>query len=59
MPHWLTQILYLVSAVLFIIGLKRLGSARPRRGRGTSSRWSGMFLAILVTLVDPAICRTG
>ena len=26
MPHWLTQILYLISAVLFIIGLKRLGS---------------------------------
>ena len=33
MPVWLTQILYLVSAVLFIIGIKRLGSPGNRAER--------------------------
>ena len=54
MPHWLTQILYLVSAILFIIGLKRLGSPATAR-HGNLVSLAGMLLAMVVTLVDPAI----
>ena len=40
MPVWLTQSLYLVSAVLFIIGIKRLGSpATARQGNARSPAW--------------------
>ena len=49
MPGWLTQILYLVSAVLFIIGLKRLGSPATAR-QGNMISGVGMLIAILVTL---------
>jgi NAD(P) transhydrogenase subunit beta len=54
MPHWLTQILYLISAVLFIIGLKQLGSPATAR-QGNLISLGGMLLAMAVTLVDPAI----
>ena len=54
MPQWLTQILYLISAVFFIIGIKRLGSPATAR-RGNLISLAGMILAILVTLADRAI----
>src|SRR3990167_6594019 len=58
MPGWLNQILYLVSAVLFIIGLKRLGSpATARQGNMISE--IGMLIAILVTLVDHTVVSYG
>jgi H+-translocating NAD(P) transhydrogenase subunit beta len=47
-------ILYLIAAVAFIIGLKRLGSPRTARsGNAVSSM--GMLLAIVVTLIDSEI----
>ena len=57
-PHWLVQLLYLAAAVLFVLGLKWLGSP------GTAvkgNRWSaaGMLLAIVVTLADQAIVSYG
>ena len=54
MPQWLTQLLYLISAVLFIIGIKRLGSPATAR-QGNLISLAGMILAILVTLADRAI----
>ena len=54
MPHWLTQLLYLFAATLFIIGLKQLGSPVTAR-RGNLISFGGMLLAMAVTLVDPAI----
>jgi len=58
MPVWLNQILYLVSAVLFIIGIKRLGSPATAR-RGNLISGVGMLIAILVTLVDQAVVSYG
>ena len=58
MPLWLAQILYLVAAVLFIVGLKRLNNpATARRGNVISG--AGMLLAIVVTLADQAILSYG
>ena len=54
MPNWLTQIFYLVSAVLFIVGIKRLNSPATAR-RATRSRVVGMLIAMAVTLFDQAI----
>jgi NAD(P) transhydrogenase subunit beta len=51
MPHWLTQLLYLVAAVLFIIGLKRLNHPETAR-QGNLISGTGMLLAIVVTLLD-------
>ena len=45
MPGWLNQLLYLVSAVLFIIGLKRLGSPATAR-QGNMISGVGMVIAI-------------
>ncbi len=45
------DIAYLVSAVLFIIGIKRLGKVRTAR-QGNFLAALGMFLAVLVTLFD-------
>ncbi|HET6680557.1 MAG TPA: NAD(P)(+) transhydrogenase (Re/Si-specific) subunit beta [Gemmatimonadaceae bacterium] len=54
MPTWIAQVLYLVAAVLFIVGLKRLNSpATARRGNLLSS--AGMLIAIAITLLDRAI----
>ena len=58
MPVWLTQILYLVSAVLFIIGIKRLGSPATAR-QGNTISGVGMLIAILVTLADHAVVSYG
>ncbi|MEZ5978605.1 MAG: NAD(P)(+) transhydrogenase (Re/Si-specific) subunit beta [Planctomycetota bacterium] len=57
-PHALTQLLYLAAAVLFILGLKRLGSpATARQGNFLSG--VGMALAIVVTLLDKEIVSFG
>jgi NAD(P) transhydrogenase subunit beta len=54
----LTQLGYLVSAVLFIIGLKYL--AKPRTAvRGNLLSATGMLVAILVTVTDRQIISYG
>jgi len=47
----LEAVLYLLAAVAFIIGLKRLGSPRTARA-GNAIASVGMLLAIVVTLID-------
>ncbi|HSM01110.1 MAG TPA: NAD(P)(+) transhydrogenase (Re/Si-specific) subunit beta [Acidimicrobiia bacterium] len=47
----LQAILYLLAAVAFIVGLKRLGSPRTAR-TGNLIASMGMLLAIVVTLID-------
>ena len=50
----LIQLAYVVSAALFIFGLKQLGSpATARRGNMISS--TGMLLAIVAALLDQGI----
>ena len=51
MPYWLTQLLYLAAAVLFIVGLKRLNTPATAR-QGNLISGTGMLLAIVVTLLD-------
>jgi H+-translocating NAD(P) transhydrogenase subunit beta len=53
-PSSIVQLLYLVAAVLFILGLKRLGSPATAR-RGNQLSGVGMLIAIAVTLFDRAI----
>jgi NAD(P) transhydrogenase subunit beta len=48
------ELLYLAAAVLFIFGLKRLGSPRTARF-GNRLAAVGMLLALIVTLVDQEI----
>jgi len=55
---WLERLLYLVAAVLFIIGIKRLQSPETARG-GNQLSAVGMLLAILVTLSSRAIVSYG
>jgi NAD(P) transhydrogenase subunit beta len=57
-PHWLVELLYLVAAVLFVLGLRWLGSPTTAV---KGNRWSaiGMLLAIVVTLADRAIVSYG
>ncbi|MFQ5604219.1 MAG: NAD(P)(+) transhydrogenase (Re/Si-specific) subunit beta [bacterium] len=50
----ITNIVYLLSAVLFILGLKNLGSPKTAR-RGNLLAMLAMLLAILVTLIDQKI----
>ncbi len=45
---------YLLSAVLFIIGLKNLGSPKTAR-RGNLYAMIGMLIAIVITLIDKSI----
>lgn len=52
----LIQLAYLFSAVLFIVGLKRLGSPRTAR-QGNALAAAGMLLAVVVTLLDESIVR--
>jgi NAD(P) transhydrogenase subunit beta len=52
--HIVTDIAYLISAVLFIFGLKNLSSPKTAR-RGNLFAMLGMFLAIVVTLLDKKI----
>jgi proton-translocating NAD(P)+ transhydrogenase subunit beta len=51
MPSGLTELLYLIAAVLFIIGLKRLSSPLTAR-RGNLVSGVGMLIAIVVTLLN-------
>ena len=54
----LEQILYLVASILFVVGLKRLGSpATARQGNVISG--AGMLLAIVVALIDVATSSHG
>jgi H+-translocating NAD(P) transhydrogenase subunit beta len=57
-PHGLVELVYLVSAALFILGLKRLQSPDTAR-RGNIMSGIGMLLAVLVTLLDQAILSYG
>jgi NAD(P) transhydrogenase subunit beta len=54
MPVALELLLYLVAAVLFVLGLKRLGSPLTAR-QGNRMSGVGMLLAIAVTLFDHGI----
>ncbi|HMU61518.1 MAG TPA: NAD(P)(+) transhydrogenase (Re/Si-specific) subunit beta [Gemmatimonadales bacterium] len=54
MPAALEQLLYLVAAVLFVLGLKRLGSPLTAR-QGNRMSGVGMLIAIAVTLFDHGI----
>ncbi|HEX6991334.1 MAG TPA: NAD(P)(+) transhydrogenase (Re/Si-specific) subunit beta, partial [Gemmatimonadales bacterium] len=58
MPHALEEILYLIAAVCFIIGIKRLSSpATAVAGNRLSA--AGMLIAIVVTLLDRSIVGYG
>lgn len=50
----ITQIAYLVAAVLFILGLKNLSSPKTAR-RGNLLAMLGMLLAAIITLLDKQI----
>ena len=54
MPAWLAQLGYLLAAVLFVLGLKRLGRTDTARA-GNRLSGIGMLVAVLVTLADRAI----
>lgn len=56
MPAFVVEIAYLVAAVLFILGLKRLSSPATARS-GNAISGIGMLLAIIVTLLDRSIVR--
>ena len=47
-------LLYLVAAIAFILGLKRLGSPRTARSGNTIAA-AGMLMAVIVTLVDAEV----
>ena len=51
-------LLYLLAAVLFILGLKQLSSPRTAR-RGNMLASGGMLVAIIVTLVDNDLANWG
>jgi len=48
------ELLYLLAAVLFVVGLKQLSTPRTAR-RGNTMAAAGMLLAMVVTLVDQDI----
>ena len=48
---WLIDLIYLISVILFILGLKRLGTPRTAR-QGNFLSMLGMFIAIIVTLLN-------
>ncbi len=50
----LTYMIYLLAAVLFILGLKKLSSPKTAR-RGNQLSMLGMFLAVVITLFDKQI----
>ncbi len=52
--EWLTPSVYLLSSILFILGLKQLGTPRTAR-TGNLLSFMGMLLAIVVTLLDKQI----
>lgn len=45
------ELVYVVAAVLFLVGIKRLGSPATARS-GNTLGWIGMALAVVVTLID-------
>ncbi len=50
----ITKLLYLLSAIFFITGLKNLSSPKTAR-RGNLYAMMGMFIAVVITLFDNAI----
>lgn len=50
----LTYLVYLLAAVLFILGLKKLGSPKTARA-GNQLAMTAMFLAVVITLFDQKI----
>ena len=50
----LINFFYIVSAILFIFGIKMLGSARTAR-RGNMISAVGMLIAVVVTLIDKQV----
>ena len=48
------NLIYILAAMLFIFGLKMLGSPETAR-KGNLTSASGMFLAVVVTLLDQSI----
>ena len=58
MPRIVVDLVYLIAAVMFIFSLK--GLAHPRTAvRGNLIGAAGMFLAVVVTLLDRAIVGYG
>ncbi|MES0490476.1 MAG: NAD(P)(+) transhydrogenase (Re/Si-specific) subunit beta [Leptospirales bacterium] len=51
---WFRDLIYLVSVIFFVIGLKKLGSPRTAR-KGNLLSAFGMFLAIAITLANNEI----
>lgn len=45
------ELVYVLAAVLFLVGIKRLGSPATARS-GNTLGWIGMALAVVVTLID-------
>src|SRR5690625_4150179 len=45
------ELVYVVAALLFLLGIKRLGSPATARS-GNTLGWIGMALAVVVTLID-------
>ena len=58
LPPMVMTLAYLVASVLFILGLKRLGSPATARA-GNRLSGVGMLIAIVVTLFDRAILSYG
>ena len=56
MTEGLVNIAYLVAAILFIAGLKRLSSPVTAR-RGNLTAAGGMLLAVVVTIINPNVSR--
>ncbi|MDZ7765613.1 MAG: NAD(P)(+) transhydrogenase (Re/Si-specific) subunit beta [Melioribacteraceae bacterium] len=49
-----SYIIYLIASVLFILGIKKLGSPKTAR-QGNLLSSSGMFLAVVITLFNKEI----
>ena len=58
MPPFVVELLYLLAAVLFIIGLKRLSSPLTARA-GNAVSAAGMLIAIVVTVLELKILSPG
>ncbi len=54
MPPLILDLIYIVSAVLFVLGLKRLGSPATAR-EGNALAAGAMLLAVVATLLDRSI----
>jgi NAD(P) transhydrogenase subunit beta len=58
LPAWIAQLGYLLAAILFVLGLKRLGRTDTARA-GNRLSGIGMVIAIVITLADRAIVSYG